>query len=54
MRALKLMLPLTALGVLSACAPTFEARVARFQQMPAPQSQSFTIEPHDQANRGGL
>jgi hypothetical protein len=57
MRFAKSVLPITAitaLAALSACAPSFEARVARFQQMPAPQSQSFVIEPRDEANRGGL
>lgn len=54
MRYTKMILPMTAAMLLSACAPTFEARVARFQQMPAPGSQSFVIEPQDEANKGGL
>lgn len=54
MRYAKMILPMTAAALLSACAPTFEARVARFQQMPAPGSQTFVIEPQDEANKGGL
>lgn len=53
-RFVKIMMPMAAAAVLAACAPTFEARVARFQQMPAPSNQTFVIEPHDEANKGGL
>ena len=51
----KFLMPLAAMATLAACAPGFEARVARFQQMPAPAaSQSFVIEPRDKDNVGGL
>lgn len=51
----KFLLPVAAMASLAACAPGFEARVARFQQMPAPaQAQSFVIEPRDKDNIGGL
>lgn len=43
-----------ALGTLAACATPFRAEVARFQQMPAPQGQSFAIEARDENDRGGL
>jgi len=39
---------------LSACVAPFEARVARFQQLPAPSGNSFVIEARDKANEGGL
>lgn len=53
-RFAKIMMPMAAAAALAACAPTFEARVARFQQMPAPSNQTFVIEPRDEANKGGL
>ena len=43
-----------ALLALSACATGFPAQVSRFQQMPAPQGQSFVIESADPDERGGL
>lgn len=46
--------PLAALGLLAACATPFEARVSRFQALPAPQGQSFTIESADPGKAGGL
>lgn len=46
--------PLAALTLLSACATPFEARVSRFSALPAPQGQSFTIQPADAAKRGSL
>ena len=46
--------PVALLALLAGCAPTFEARVARFSVMPPPASQSFVIEPHDPANTGSL
>lgn len=46
-------LPL-ALLTLGACATSFKADVARFQSMPAPQGQTFFVEPADPGNRGGL
>jgi len=39
---------------LAACATPFEARVNRFQQLPAPAGQSFAIQPHDSRRAGGL
>ena len=50
----RLMLPLGAALALSACMAPFEARVARFQQLPPPAGNSFVIEPRDKANEGGL
>lgn len=50
----RLLLPLAAALALSACAAPFEARVARFQQLPPPSGTSFVIEPRDKANEGGL
>lgn len=46
-------LPL-ALLTLGACATPFKADVARFQTMPAPQGQTFFVEPADARDRGGL
>ncbi|MFZ4382339.1 MAG: DUF4136 domain-containing protein [Sandarakinorhabdus sp.] len=46
--------PLLAALALSACVAPFEARVARFQQLPAPSGNSFVIEARDKANEGGL
>lgn len=46
--------PLLLALALSACVAPFEARVARFQQLPAPAGNSFVIEPRDKANEGGL
>jgi len=43
-----------ALSLLAGCASSFQARVARFQQMPAPSGESFTIEAADPAKKGGL
>lgn len=53
-RISRLMLPLGAALALSACMAPFEARVARFQQLPPPAGNSFVIEPRDKANEGGL
>ncbi len=39
---------------LAACATPFEARVNRFQQLPAPQGQTFAIQAHDRTKSGGL
>ncbi|WP_164155880.1 DUF4136 domain-containing protein [Sandarakinorhabdus rubra] len=50
----RLVLPVAAALALSACVSPFEARVARFQQLPAPAGNSFVIEPRDKANEGGL
>jgi len=43
-----------ALVLVSGCAPQFKADVARFQQLPAPQGQSFTIVADDPRLAGGL
>jgi hypothetical protein len=43
-----------ALLTLGGCATGFPAQVSRFQAMPAPQGQSFVIQPADAADRGGL
>jgi hypothetical protein len=51
MLALAAPLALLALG---GCAAGFPAQVSRFQAMPAPQGQSFVIQPADAADRGGL
>ena len=49
------LVPIAALALLAGCAPTFEARVARFSALPVPVAgQSFVIEPRDAANAGGL
>ena len=47
-------LPLAGLALLAGCAPTFEARVARFNSLPAPPAKTFVIEPGDPAKIGGL
>lgn len=43
-----------ALLALSACATGLPTQVSRFQAMPAPQGQSFVIQPADPDNKGGL
>lgn len=53
-RIFTLAVPAAALLALSGCATPFKADVARFQAMPAPQGQSFTIRPADPRNEGGL
>jgi hypothetical protein len=45
--------PLALLAV-SACTQPFEAKVSRFQALPVPQGQTFTIEAGDPRNQGGL
>jgi hypothetical protein len=50
----RILVPLAAALVLSACVQPFEARVARFQQLPASAGNSFVIEPRDKSNEGGL
>ena len=39
---------------LAACATPFKADVSRFQQMPAPQGQTFTVKAADPADDGGI
>jgi len=46
--------PMLALAGLSGCATPFKADVARFQQLPAPAGQSFTIVSDDPKLAGGL
>ncbi len=46
--------PLVVLTLTAACATPFEARVARFQSLPAPGGQTFTIQSHDPHKAGGL
>ena len=43
-----------ALLALSACATGLPTQVSRFQAMPAPQGQTFIIQPSDPNERGGL
>jgi hypothetical protein len=43
-----------ALLALSACATPFRADVARFQQMPAPEGQSFIVQTNNPKLQGGL
>ncbi len=50
----RILLPVTAALALSACTTGFEARVARFQQLPAAQGNSFVIEPRDKSLEGGI
>lgn len=53
MRAVRL-LPIFLLTLLAACASTFPAQVARFQQLPAPTGQTFVIQSKDPAKAGSL
>lgn len=50
----RLVLPLAAATLFAACAPTFEARVARFSALPTPPAKTFYVEPANQAYAGGL
>ncbi len=50
----RLAAPALAVLALSACATPFKADVARFQQLPAPQGQSFTIQSDNPRLAGGL
>lgn len=43
-----------ALLAATACAPSFQANVSRFQALPVPEGQSFAIEAADPRNQGGL
>jgi Domain of unknown function (DUF4136) len=53
MRAIRL-LPIAVLALLAACASSFPAQVARFQQLPAPTGQTFVIQAKDPAKSGSL
>ena len=52
-RALTLLAPVALLS-LAACATPFKADVSRFQELPAPQGQSFVVRAADPADAGGL
>ncbi|ATE66754.1 DUF4136 domain-containing protein [Rhizorhabdus dicambivorans] len=43
-----------ALLAVSACTQPFEAKVSRFQALPVPEGQTFTVIPTDARNQGGL
>lgn len=45
---------LAGLALLAGCAPTFEARVARFNVLPPPQGQSFAIAPRGPTEQNSL
>ena len=51
---LRSLLPVALLLGVAACATPFEARVARFQSLPAPAGQTFTVAAVDPAKAGGL
>ncbi len=53
-RIISLLAPAAALVLLAGCAPQFEARVARFQSLPAPAGQTFTIKATEARKSGGL
>lgn len=53
MRAAKL-IALATLSLLAACASPFRADVHRFQMLPAPEGQTFFIQPHDPAKANSL
>jgi hypothetical protein len=53
MRAVRL-LPIVLLTFLAACASTFPAQVARFQQLPPPSGQTFVIQAKDPQKAGSL
>lgn len=52
-RLLTAIAPLAMLAI-AACTTPFRADVARFQQMPAPQGESFYIQPADEEKSGSL
>lgn len=52
-RKLLALAPVALLAV-TGCASPFRANVSRFQALPVPQGQTFTVEARDPANRGGL
>ncbi len=54
MKPFKLLLPMATLALLAGCAPGFEARVARFSQLPPPAGQSFVIEARNPDIANGL
>lgn len=52
-RLIRFAVPLTLLS-LAACATPFKADVSRFQELPAPQGQSFVVKAADPADQGGI
>lgn len=50
----RLVLPVAAAAMLAACAPSFEARVARFSSLPTAPARTFYVEPANPAYVGGL
>lgn len=52
--AFKLAAPVAALLMVTACAAPFQAKVNRFQSMPAPQGQTFYVKSADPALAAGL
>lgn len=52
-KALTFLAPI-ALLTLGACATPFKADVSRFQELPAPQGQSFVVKAADPADEGGI
>ena len=48
------LLPLAAMALLAGCAPSFEARVARFSVLPPTETKSFVIEARNPDYAGGL
>lgn len=54
MRFAAALAPLVVLTLTAACTEPFQARVARFQSLPAPSGQTFTIQSRDPRKAGGL
>jgi Domain of unknown function (DUF4136) len=52
-KAIQFLAPITLLA-LGACATPFKADVSRFQELPAPQGQTFIIRAADSADSGGI
>ena len=52
-KIIQFLAPITLLA-LGACATPFKADVSRFQELPAPQGQTFTVQAADPANQGGI
>lgn len=52
--ARKALLPIMALALVAGCAPSFEARVARFSALPPEPAKTFTIEPRNPEFAGDL
>lgn len=54
MRKFTVLMAAAAALALSGCAEPFNAKVSRFQSLPAPNGQTFVVEPNNPALRGGL